>query len=148
MAKFIFKMQNILEIKVKLETQAKNAYAAAASRLREEEEKRDILLDRRASYEDNARKLINGKMNIIDIKAEKEALRVMDELIKRQRSKVVLARKNLDLERIKLNQAMVEKKTYEKLRERALEEYREEELARESKEIDELVSYTYGIKQK
>ncbi|SFB25042.1 flagellar FliJ protein [Acetitomaculum ruminis DSM 5522] len=147
MGRFIFKMQNILEIKIKLETQAKNAYAEAANRLSQEEEKRDALIKRRLDYEDEERELMTGKMNVIDIKSQKEAIRVMDELIKRQRAKVVLARKNLDLERIKLNQAMVERKTYEKLRERALEEYREEELARESKEIDELVSYKYGTKQ-
>ena len=39
MAKFIYKMQNILDIKIKLETQAKNAYGAANRRYLEEQEK-------------------------------------------------------------------------------------------------------------
>ena len=39
MAKFSYRMQNILEIKEKMETQAKNEFAASLMRLSEEEEK-------------------------------------------------------------------------------------------------------------
>ena len=41
---------------------------------------------------------------------------------------------------------MQESKTQEKLREKAFEQFVKEENKRESKEIDELVSYTYGRK--
>lgn len=39
MAKFIYRMQNILNIKLRLETQAKTEYAENAARLAAEEEK-------------------------------------------------------------------------------------------------------------
>lgn len=39
MAKFIYRMQNILDIKLKLESQAKIAYSQANAALREEEAK-------------------------------------------------------------------------------------------------------------
>ena len=39
MAKFIFKMQNILEVKEKLEEQAKSAYALALAKVEEEQPK-------------------------------------------------------------------------------------------------------------
>ena len=48
--------------------------------------------------------------------------------------------------RLALQTAMQESKTQEKLREKAFEQFVKEENARESKEIDELVSYTYGRK--
>ena len=47
---------------------------------------------------------------------------------------------------IKLQDAMQERKIQEKLRENAFEAFMEEEKARESREIDELTSYTYGQK--
>lgn len=40
MAKFVFKMQNILAVKEKLESQAKAEYGLEISKLREEEQKR------------------------------------------------------------------------------------------------------------
>ena len=38
MAKFVYKMQNILNIKMRLETQAKTEFSQASARLDEEEE--------------------------------------------------------------------------------------------------------------
>ena len=43
MAKFTYKMQNILDIKYKLETQAKTAFSIAAANLNKEEEKLEAL---------------------------------------------------------------------------------------------------------
>lgn len=42
MAKFVFKMQNILAVKEKLESQAKAEYGLEISKLREEEQKKDF----------------------------------------------------------------------------------------------------------
>jgi flagellar FliJ protein len=41
---------------------------------------------------------------------------------------------------------MIERKTHEKLREKAFEQFKEELKQVESKEIDELVSFTYNSK--
>lgn len=51
MAKFIYRMQNILNIKLRLETQAKTEYAENAARLAAEEEKMHHLASRRQQYE-------------------------------------------------------------------------------------------------
>ena len=50
--------------------------------------------------------------------------------------------------RLALQNAMQERKIQEKLYENAFEEFKQEENARESKEIDELVSYVYGQRRK
>ena len=47
MAKFIYRMQSILDIKTKMEEQAKMEFAAAKMRLDEEEEKLQVLQDRK-----------------------------------------------------------------------------------------------------
>ncbi|MDE6852716.1 MAG: hypothetical protein K2J67_09565 [Lachnospiraceae bacterium] len=51
MAKFIFKMDNILSIKEKLEDQAKAEYGMELMRLREEEEKKLHLEAKKLGYE-------------------------------------------------------------------------------------------------
>ena len=53
------------------------------------------------------------------------------------------AEKQLDIVRKRLNEVMIERKTYEKLREKKFEEFKAEVLYEENKEVDELVSYTY-----
>lgn len=146
MAKFIYRMQSILEVKKKLEEQAKNEFAAARAALNEEEEKLEQLRIRKEAYEDEGRALRESTLNIMDIIENKEALLRMDEFIADQQLNVKRAEDRMEEARIALQTAMQESKTQEKLREKAFEQFMKEENARESKEIDELVSYTYGRK--
>ena len=62
MAKFTYKMQNILDIKYKLETQAKTAFSIAAANLNKEEEKLEALRQRRIGYEIRARELMEDRL--------------------------------------------------------------------------------------
>ena len=50
MARFIYRMQNVLEIKLKIEDQAKTEFATAKMHLDEEEEKLRFLMDRRIYF--------------------------------------------------------------------------------------------------
>ncbi len=54
------------------------------------------------------------------------------------------AQKQQELARQRLNNVMIERKTYEKLREKKMDEFKQELLLEEKKEIDELVSYTFN----
>ena len=146
MAKFRYRMQSILEIKKKLEEQAKNEFAAARAALNEEEDKLETLKKRKEAYEDEGRALRENTLNIMDIIENKEALLRMDEFIADQQLNVKRAQDRMEEVRLALQTAMQESKTQEKLREKAFEQFVKEENARESKEIDELVSYTYGRK--
>ncbi len=146
MAKFRYRMQSILEIKKKLEEQAKNEFAAARAALNEEEDKLEQLKKRKEAYEDEGRALRENTLNIMDIIENKEALLRMDEFIADQQLNVKRAQDRMEEVRLALQTAMQESKTQEKLREKAFEQFVKEENARESKEIDELVSYTYGRK--
>lgn len=146
MAKFRYRMQSILEIKKKLEEQAKNEFAAARAALNEEEDKLEQLKKRKEAYEDEGRALRENTLNIMDIIENKEALLRMDEFIADQQLNVKRAQDRMEEARLALQTAMQESKTHEKLREKAFEQFVKEENKRESKEIDELVSYTYGRK--
>lgn len=143
MAKFAYRMQNILDIKIKMENQAKIAYGIASKRLQEEQEKLQAIMIQRASYERRARELVNGSLKVQEIKECRRAIDVMKSRQRTQMMNVHAAEKNLELARAELNRVMVERKTHEKLREKAFEEFRQELEQAESKEIDELVSYSY-----
>ncbi len=148
MAKFIYRMQNILNLKLKLEEQQKMEFAAARKRLDEEEEKLGLLLQRKADYEEEGRKLREDNLKVRDILDNGNALIQMDEYIAVQKIEIRKAEEALEKERQKLQEAVQERKIQEKLRENAFEVFMKEENARESKEVDELVSYTYGQKRR
>lgn len=144
MAKFVYRMQSILNIKVKMEEQAKMEFAAARMRLDEEEEKLSLLFERKETYQEEGRALRKNGLKVLEIMENRDAVGIMDEFIADQRYQVSLAERALEEARLRLQLAMQESKTQEKLRERAFEEFLHEENAKEAKEIDELVSYTHG----
>ncbi len=146
MARFIYRMQSILDIKVKLEEQAKTEFAAARLRLDEEEEKLQILMDRKLGYEEQGRILRRDSLKVMEIMENKEAISRMEEFILFQTKMVTQAQEELEEARIRLQEAMKESKTQEKLREKAFDEFIHEENAKEAKEIDELTSYTHSRK--
>lgn len=146
MAKFRYKMQSILDVKLKMETQAKQEFALAKNALDEEEEKLEALYRRKNGYEEEAKKLLTGGLSVKDIRENKGALLKMDEYIKEQKVRIQIAETTVERARLKLQEVMRERKTQETLKEKAFEEFMREENRRESKEIDELTSYTYGQK--
>lgn len=147
MAKFIFRMQNILDIKRKLEVQAKSNFAEANVKVEEEEEKLASLKLRQQEFEDIHRNLLMSSIDLLEIKNCRKSIEGVKGSIKNQMISVHVAQKNLEVARIKLTEVMLERKTYEKLKEKAFEEFKREVNAQESKEIDELVSYIFGNNQ-
>lgn len=144
MKKFRYRMENILQIKLKLEEQAKNVYSTARLRLTREEEKLENLELQKRSYEDQLRELRSSKLNLLEIRRCEEAIDIMKLKIEQQIQVVKEAEKRLELARIKLQNAMAERKTQEKLKEKAFEDYMLEYEAEEQKVADELNSFRYG----
>ena len=148
MSKFIYRMQNILNIKYKLEDQAKTEFMLANQVLREEEEKLQTLEIRKKGYEDTVRNLLQNQLQVDRIKENQEAIVRMEEFIRAQIIKVEEAARQVEIKAAKLTELMQERKAQEKSKEKAFEAFLQEENAKESKEIDELVSFTYGRKQR
>lgn len=118
MAKFRYRMQNILSVKEKLETQAKNEFSIAAAAVMEEEEKLDKLIARREEYRDLLRRLQQGELDFKSIKEATESVNAMKYLIEDQRQVLSKAEKLLELKRVALAEAVKEVKTHEKLKEK------------------------------
>lgn len=144
MAKFKYRMQNILNLKYKLEEQQKIAFAEAAARVLQEEKKLSELNNRRFYYELKLKEAVSGSLDLNRIRQLEQSVEVMKFQIRVQQVALKDAKLRLEQERKKLNQAMMERKTQEKLREKAFEEFKKELTKEESKEVDELVSYNYG----
>lgn len=144
MAKFTYKMQNILDIKYKLETQAKTSFSIAAANLNKEEEKLVKLNLRKQAYEKEARELVEDKLDFQAIKVNRAAIENMKGAIRSQTLAVHVAKRNLESARKHLQEVMIERKTHEKLKEKALDEFKKEIEKDESKAVDELVSFTHN----
>lgn len=143
MAKFVYRMQNILDIKNKLEVQARNSYAAARMKLSQEEEKLDRMFEQKKAYEENYRQQLSGNIDILQINICKNAIELCKNQIKKQLVEVKVASLNLEAAQKRLGEVMKERKIQEKLREKAYEEFLQELNDQEKKEIDELVSFRF-----
>lgn len=144
MAKFFYKMQNILDIKYKLEESAKQEYAEARVALTREEEKLAVMQNRRQGYYEEYQAAILGSLDMLRIEECGNAMDLMDEQILLQNNQVRQKSKELEKARQKLNQLMQERKMHEKLKEKEFEAFMVELNAAENKETDEVVSYQYN----
>ncbi len=144
MTKFIYKLENILNIKYKLEEQAKASYGIAQMKLNEEEGKLFALRLKIVKYQGRIRKLIQADLKLCDIQKCEEAVEITKYHIKLQLIAVKKAEQQLENARIRLNAAMLERKTHENLRENALNNFFIEYESEQRKEIDELVSFKYN----
>lgn len=146
MAGFQYRMENILNIKMNLESQAKEEFGAATLKLEQEREKLAGIREKRAQYMKTYQELLMSRINVLEIELVKAGVSQSDEAIKKQLGVIRACEKNLEVARKKLEQLMQERKAQELLKEKAYEAFLKEEAAREQKEVDELVSYRFGQK--
>ena len=148
MAKFQYRMQSILNIKLKMEEQAKMQFAQAQAKVNEEEAKLLQLKNRKSAYEVELKEVLLKKLDLLKIDELQNAIMRMEEYIVDQQREVEKAYRALEKERQKLTEVMIERKSHEKLKENAFEQFLQELNSAEGKEVDELTSYTYGQKNK
>ena len=144
MAKFVFQMESILSIKEKLEDQAKAEYGIEMAKLREEERKLAFLVAKKDGYQERLTGAVQDHLDIQEIKALENSVENAKYNINLQRVVIASQQSRVDRAREKLDNAMKERKTYEKLKEKAFEQFKIEIEAQERKEIDELVSFRFG----
>lgn len=144
MQKFRYSMQSLLVIKQKLEDQAKAAYGAAKLRLSEEQEKLLLLIQQKENYLNEKSEVLSRRLDVPKLNLLQNAVETMDGKIERQKANIRRAEAAVSAAEARLLDAMTERKTQEKLRENAFEQYRQELNAEEQKEIDERTSFLYG----
>ena len=147
MAVFRYRMQSILDIKIKMETQAKMELGQAQGRLLEEQERLEQLYQRKEAYLEEARQLRLNSLSVQELRDNEYAMARMEEFIVAQMENVQKEEEEVEAAREKLKEVMMERKTHERLREKAFEQFIKDVNASESKEVDELTSYTYGQKR-
>lgn len=144
MAKFIYRMQSILDIKYKLEEQAKQQYMEVRIRLNEAQDMLDGLQKRKEEYFEAYRRLVSEKLDILEIENCKNAILILDEYIINQKNVVAAIEIELEQAAAAMKEAMKERKIHEKLKENQFESFLQELNREEAKEIDQLVSYQYN----
>ena len=143
MAVFRYSMQNILDVKLKLENQAKIAYGEANQAYMEQERILTEMVLKRTRYEQELKRLMEGSLDVKQINQLRGQVADIKTLARRQMIEVHKAQRVLYDARNHLNQVMQERKTQEKLKEKAFDRFKEELAKEEKKEIDELVSYSF-----
>ena len=143
MKKFIYPLQNVLNLKEKIESQEKALFRAAMEELRTEQEKLQHLEQRKQAYEEKLRECVSARLDLLSVKTNKEAVEIMKDKIKQQLGQVRKAERHLEVARTRLEEAMKERKTLEKLKEDAFEAYKKEYESEERNEVDELVSFRH-----
>ena len=114
MAKFIFSLQNILNMKEKLEDQAKNEFSQANLRLVEAEEEHDRRKKRQMDAETALRETVRNLQDIQEVRSREDAVEVLKMFARQQELVVLQRRKEVEVARNKLQEAMRERKTFEK----------------------------------
>ena len=108
MAKFVYRMQNILELKKKIEEQEKANFGMATARYNEEQQKLREIMIKQAGYERQLRVLTVGTIDIKAIKTCKSAIASMKVALRAQMIEVSKAQKAMENARKRLNAVMME----------------------------------------
>ncbi len=145
MSRFRYRMQSILDLKYKTETQAKSEFGMANVELSRQEEALNSLILRRRFYFEEGKRLRESKsLPLTDIMQNDYFISCMDEAINEQKENVKKAEEAVEEKRVKLTVEMQERKIQEKLREKAFESYLADEKRAEALETDQRSSFIYG----
>ena len=144
MAKFVFSMENLLRIKIKFEDQAKAEYGIQMAILRQEEEKLQEMEKRKEEMQEQLKEQVSAVLDLFRIRQLEDGVENIKYNMNLQKVVIANQQKKVEQARKKLDEAMKERKTYEKLKEKAFEVFKQEVNAEEQKEIDELVSFRFG----
>ncbi len=146
MARFQFPLENILNVKKKLEKQAKNEFGQANARLFREQEKLEAVILRSGEARQKLKAALSETLSVTEIRRREEAVEILKFYVLQQQLAVKRREKEVEIAREKLNEAMKERKIYEKLKEKAFDEFMREENRKEQRAVDELMSYKHGAK--
>lgn len=142
MAKFSFRLQSVLNVKLQREDNLKNELGKAIQRLEEEKarlaELEKSLGDTVAEFNEKAKKTTVHKLIEFN-----EYLSLLNSRIKQQKENVNCAALNVDKIREELLKAVKERKILEKLKEKKHDEFLLEQKKLEQQTNDEIVSYKH-----
>ncbi|SFB66722.1 flagellar export protein FliJ [Butyrivibrio sp. YAB3001] len=149
MPKFVYRMQSVLNIKQKAESQIKMEFATAQAELNRQIDILEEYIRRKENYLKEAEELRNTEtLNLQDILDNQYATAQMDVMIASQSKVVAQHEEIVEKVRVRLTRAMQERKMQETLREHAYADWIEEQKQEEFKINDQRTSYTYTLRQR
>ncbi|KNY28380.1 flagellar export protein FliJ [Pseudobacteroides cellulosolvens] len=143
MAKFKFRLQPLLNIKIQLEDSAKNELGKAVQKLEEEKEIAKSLLRHREKYINEFQEKTSKMVRIDELRSYTMYISRLAKNIDDQNKNIKDASDNVDKYREELIKIVKERKILETLREKKYNEYLIEMSKDEQKRMDEIVSYKY-----
>lgn len=144
MAGFKFRMEGFLGIKEKIEEQKKLEYGKALKKLEDEKVLLRLLVDKKQNIIFSMRGSINSGIRSGELKRYNEYIDYIKKRIAEQKEAVKKAEIFAENKRIELVESMKERKMLEVLKDNDKIEYNKEQLLKEQKIVDEIVSYQYN----
>lgn len=144
MARFQYNMQNILDIKVKLEDQAKSSYGEAKRKFEIQQEIYREIEAKKKFYEQKRKEIMTHQLIVSEMKYYENCVQVMKDIMKKQELFLEQAKLEVSRKEQEMQKAVMERKTQEILREKKLEQFMMELKQQEDKENDQLVSFKYN----
>ena len=145
---FNFKFQSILDLKIRLEDQKKSKYGEANEELKRQEDKLNVLYEERTYQFNLMREKGKAGLTPKELIVYNNYIERLKRSIEIQKVVVERAKKAVEKARLELVEAAKQRKMFETLKEKKLEEYWEDYYKKEQSQLDEIVSYKYngGVK--
>lgn len=141
---FKYQFETILNLKMRMEDMKKGELKLALDRLEKEKEKLiELNKDKEIQYEVVKEKQ-KDKFTAEDLKLFNNYIDALNKKINYQETMVAKEEKKVNKVREELIKASKEKRMFEKLKEKKLEEYMQEYYAGEQQVVDNIVSFKYN----
>lgn len=142
--KFRYPLQKIVDLKGSEKSMAEWEYAASLSKLRVEEEQLEQLFQERGAVERDLQEASLKPTLLTRLMMMQRYIDILDERIRRQHEGVRSAEAQVRMRQSRLSDKMVDEKVWLNARDRALERFRYEWLAKEQNELDEIAIVRAG----
>ena len=138
---FRFKLQRVLDLKLKQEDEKKNQIATLMKAIKNKEDELEALISEKKQKEFSLNDNRKRGISILEIRNINQYLLFLDKKINTLRFEISSLESNLNQKRLEYLELQKERKTFEKLKEKDYEKYLYNEKKEEEKMIDQIVTF-------
>ena len=138
---FRFKLQRVLDLKLKQEDEKKNQIATLMQAIKTKEDELEALISEKKQKEFSLNDNRKRGISILEIRNINQYLLFLDKKINTLRFEISSLESNLNQKRLEYLELQKERKTFEKLKEKDYEKYLYNEKKEEEKMIDQIVAF-------
>ena len=138
---FRFKLQRVLDLKLKQEDEKKNQIATLMQAIKTKEDELEALSSEKKQKEFSLNDNRKRGISILEIRNINQYLLFLDKKINTLRFEISSLESNLNQKRLEYLELQKERKTFEKLKEKDYEKYLYNEKKEEEKMIDQIVTF-------